>query len=106
MIKQAEILNLLGQNVYVKIPFCNSKGKFTGKAIRFLNNKNIKLNITAVYTAKQTQQILKKINKKTKVIISIFVGRASDAGKDPLPELIKSIKFQNVLKMLKFYGQV
>ena len=92
MIEQAERLRLLGKNVYVKIPFCNSKGKFTGRAIRFLNNKNIKLNITAVYTAKQTQQILKKINKKTKVIISIFVGRASDAGKDPLPELIKSIK--------------
>ena len=32
------------------------------------------------------------INKKTKVIISIFVGRAGDAGKDPVPGFIKSIK--------------
>ena len=98
MIKQAEKLKLLGKNVYIKIPFCNSKGKFTGKAIQFLNNKNTKLNITAVYTAKQTQQILKKINKKTNVIISIFVGRASDTGKDPLPELIKSIKISKRFK--------
>ena len=98
MIQQAEKLKLLGKNVYVKIPFCNSKGKFTGKVIQFLNNKNIKLNITAVYTAKQTQQILKKINKKTNVIISIFVGRASDTGKDPLPELIKSIKISKRFK--------
>ena len=48
--------------------------------------------ITAVYTAKQTERILKNINKKTKVIISIFAGRSGDAGKDPVPELIKSIK--------------
>ena len=100
MIKQAEKLKLLGKNVYIKIPFCNSKGKFTGKAIRFLNNKNIKLNITAVYTAKQTQQILKKINKKTKVIISIFAGRMADKGKDPLPVFKKAIsltkKYKNI----------
>ena len=29
------------------------------------------------------------INKKTKVIISIFAGRAGDTGKDPVPEFIK-----------------
>ena len=51
----------------------------------------IKLNITAVYTANQTAKILKKINKKTKVIISIFAGRASDTGKDPVPEFKKSV---------------
>ena len=63
-----------------------------------LNNKNIKLNITAVYTAKQTAKILKVINKKTKVIISIFAGRAADAGKDPIPEIIKSIKLSKKFK--------
>ena len=50
------------------------------------------MNITAVYTAKQTAKILKVINKKTKVIISIFAGRAGDTGKDPIPEFVKSIK--------------
>jgi len=65
-----------------------------------LNGQNIKLNITAVYTAIQTKKILKMINKKTKVIISIFAGRASDTGKDPVPEFVKSIslakRFKNV----------
>ena len=60
--------------------------------IKELNKKNIKLNITSVYTANQTKKILEKINKKTQVIISIFVGRAADAGKDPIPGLLKSIK--------------
>ena len=76
------------------------KNKCTGKVIKVLNGDNIKLNITAVYTAKQTEKILKNINKKTKVIISIFAGRAADAGKDPIPEFVKSIKiskkFNNV----------
>jgi transaldolase len=100
MKKQALQINAWGKNIYVKIPVINSKGTFMGKAIKELNNKNIKLNITAVYTAKQTKKILNTINKKTKVIISIFAGRAGDAGKDPVPELRKSIilskKFKNV----------
>ena len=50
----------MGKNVYVKVPVVNSKNQFTGKVIKELNNKKIKLNITAVYTAKQTEKILKK----------------------------------------------
>ena len=100
MKKQALLINTWGKNIYVKIPVVNSKGVFMGKIIKELNNKNIKLNITAVYTAKQTQRILKSINKKSKVIVSIFAGRAADAGKDPIPEIKKSIalskKFKNV----------
>ena len=62
------------------------------KTIKELNSKDIKLNITAVYTSNQTKKILKVINRKSKVIISIFAGRAGDTGKDPVPEFIRSIK--------------
>ena len=97
---QALKINNWGKNVYVKIPVTNSKGIFMGKIIKELNSMNIKLNITAVYSFKQTQKILKLINKKSKVIISIFAGRAGDTGKDPIPEFKKSIhlakKFKNV----------
>ena len=100
MKKQALQINTWGKNIYVKVPVVNSKSKFMGKIIKELNNQNIKLNITAVYSAKQTEKILKLINKKTKVIISIFAGRAGDTGKDPIPEFKKSItmskKFKNV----------
>ena len=92
MIKQGIEINEWGKNIYVKVPIVNSKNQFTGKVIKYLNNKNINLNITAVYTANQTAKILKIINKKTKVIISIFAGRAGDVGKDPVPEFVKSIK--------------
>ena len=71
-----------------------------GKLIKELNDNGIKINITAVYSSKQVEKILKKINKKTKVIISIFAGRAGDVGKDPIPQFKKSLfiakKYKNV----------
>ena len=91
MMDQAIKISKWGKNVYVKVPVVNSKNKFTGKVIKELNKKKIKLNITAVYTAVQTKKILSVIDKKTKVIISIFGGRAADVGKDPIPEFKKSI---------------
>ncbi len=73
MKKQALQINTWAKNVYVKVPVSNSKGKFMGKIIKELNSQDIKLNITAIYSAKQTEKILKLINKKTKVIISIYL---------------------------------
>ena len=100
MLKQANKINSWGKNVYVKIPVINSNNIFMGKIIKELNQENIKINITAVYSFAQVKKILKLINKKTKVIISIFAGRAGDTGKDPIPEFKKSIqlakKFKNV----------
>ena len=98
IIKQANIITKLGKNVYVKVPVVNSKGRFLGKVIRYLNYSGIKLNITAVYTSKQCLNILKNINKKNKVIISIFAGRMADVGKDPLPEFKKSIQYSKNFK--------
>ena len=69
-----------------------------GKVIKELNKNNIKLNITAVYSHSQTKKILKQINKKTNVIISIFAGRMGDVGKDPISEFEKSIKLAKKYK--------
>ncbi len=93
MLKQAYEINSWGRNVYVKIPVVNSRGTFMGSIIEELSNKGIKLNITAVYTFEQTKKIYKKLNKKTKSIISIFAGRMADKGKDPLPIFKKSISY-------------
>ena len=95
---QALIINSWSKNIYVKIPVENSKGKFMGKLIKELNNEGIKLNITAVYSSIQVQKILKNLNKKSKVIISIFAGRAGDTGIDPLPEIKKSLTISKSFK--------
>ncbi len=98
---QALKIKSWGSNVYVKIPVENSKGIFMGKVINELSKNNIKMNITAVYTHKQTMRILKKIKKSSNVIISIFAGRAGDVGKDPIPEIKKSIKIAKNFKNVK-----
>ena len=98
---QAFKITKWGKNVYVKVPVVNSKGVFMGKLIKELNDNGVKINITAVYSFKQVEKILKKINKKTKVIISIFAGRAGDAGKDPIPEFKKSLSITKKYKNVK-----
>ena len=63
MIYQGSQISNWGKNVCVKVPVTNSKGKFMGKVIKTLNKQKIKLNITAVYTARQTKKILENIDK-------------------------------------------
>ena len=100
MLKQAYKINKWGNNVYVKVPVVNSKGKFMGAVIKELSSKNIKLNITAVYTINHVKKIIKCLDKRTKSIISIFAGRMADKGIDPIPVLKKSMslkkKYKNV----------
>ena len=98
MLKQAKIINSWGKNVYVKIPVVNSKGFFSGKVINILSKKGIKLNITAVYTVNQVRKIIKNINKNSKTIISIFSGRMSDVGKDPIPIIKESVRLTKKLE--------
>ena len=101
MLKQANVINSWGKNVYVKIPVVNSRGFFCGKVINILSHKGVKLNITAVYTVSQVKKILKNINKDSKTIISIFSGRMSDVGKDPVPIIKKSVRLTKKLKNVK-----
>ena len=101
MEQQAYKINSWGKNVYVKIPVVNSKGIYSGKVIRTLSNKGIKLNITAVYTVQQVKKILKSINKKSKTIISIFSGRMSDVGKDPIPIIRESTRLTKKMKKVE-----
>ena len=101
MYKQGKSISKWGKNVYVKIPVINTKGKFTGECIKKLSNEKIKLNITAVYTFQQVKRIIKKINKESKVIISIFAGRMADQGKNPIPIFKKSIQYTKKYKNIE-----
>ena len=103
---QALKINKWGKNVYVKIPVTNSKGIFTGKIIKELNNMNIKLNITAVYSSKQSEKILKLLNKKSKVSFQYLQEEQEIQAKTLSLNLKKVFFWQKNLKMLKFYGPV
>jgi len=101
MFNQANIINSWGNNVYVKIPVVNSKGIFSGKVISALSKNGVKLNITAVYTINQVKKIIKRINKDSKKIISIFSGRMGDIGKDPIPIIKESVRLTKRLRNVK-----
>jgi len=101
MLSQAIKINQWGNNVYVKIPVINSKGKFMGPLIKELSSRKIKLNITAIYSFEQTKKVFKCLNKKSRSIISIFAGRMADSGKDPLPIFKKSISLVKKNKNIK-----
>ena len=99
--KQAYEIKSWGSNVYVKIPITNSKGNFTGKIIKRLSDKGLKLNITAVYTVNQVKKIIKCLNKNSNTIISIFSGRMADVGKDPVPIIQESVRITKKMKKIQ-----
>ncbi len=101
MEKQAYKIKSWGSNVYVKIPVTNSKGYSSAKIIKRLSDNGLKLNITAVYTLKQVKKIIKCVNKNSHTIISIFSGRMSDVGKDPIPIIKQSVKITKKMNKIK-----
>lgn len=88
IVKEAEEIATWGDNVYVKIPIVDTKGNFTGDIIKEITDKNIKVNVTAIFTIEQVKNTLKVLNKDTPAIISIFAGRIADTGVNP-SEIIK-----------------
>ena len=83
MYKQSKIISSWANNVYVKIPITNTKGKSCKNLIKKLSDEGINLNITAIFTKSQVDIVFKNLNKKTPAIISIFAGRIADTGRDP-----------------------
>lgn len=91
MIKQAREIASWGKNVNVKIPITNSKGETTNRAIQVLSQEGIHLNVTAILTIEQVENIIKILDSKSNVFISVFAGRIADTGKDPIPLMKESL---------------
>lgn len=102
MKKQAKEISSWQNNTFAKIPITNSKGVSSLSLIKELHNSGIKLNVTAVFTIEQVKKILKIVNKKTEICISIFAGRIADTGIDPLSTIKKAIKLRKNKKNVKF----
>jgi len=96
MEKQAYEINSWGKNVYVKIPISNTKNVSTASLLKKLSIKKVKLNVTAIMTVDQVEEIMKVLKKDVPSIISVFAGRIADTGRDPTP-IMKSclIKMKN-----------
>ncbi len=86
--KQALKISEISNDISVKVPIVYTNGESTVKLIEKLVSKNIKLNITAIFTIEQIKKIIKVI-KNTNTILSIFAGRIFDIGKDANKEFLE-----------------
>ena len=92
MEKEAEILKQYGDNVFVKIPIVTTTGESTLPLIKRLSSKQVRLNVTAVYTIEQVKAITDAVTEGVPTYVSIFAGRIADTGIDPLPLMKESVK--------------
>ena len=89
---QAHKINELAPNVYVKIPVTNTKRQSAAPLIRDLHNEGIKLNITAILSLRQVQEVYDTLNPDVSAFVSVFAGRVADTGRDPLPLMMQSLE--------------
>lgn len=92
MEKEAEILKQYGDNVFVKIPIVTTTGESTLSLIKRLSSKQVRLNVTAVYTIEQVKAITDAVTEGVPTYVSVFAGRIADTGVDPLPLMKESVK--------------
>lgn len=89
---QAEKISSWGKNVYVKIPVTNTKGESTRSLVRYLTQNGIKINVTALMTVAQVQDISEVLEPNLPSYVSVFAGRIADTGIDPIPTMRESLK--------------
>lgn len=80
-----------GENVYVKIPITNTKGESCYELVRRLNQKGIKVNVTAIMTLSQVEKLVDVFSPEVSNYVSVFAGRIADTGVDPIPVMEKSL---------------
>ncbi len=91
MHRQAVKIASWGDNVYVKIPVTNSSGESSAPLVRELCEKGIKVNVTALMTLRQVEDIAQVLVSDVPSCVSVFAGRIADTGVDPLPVMKKSL---------------
>tara|TARA_B100000795_G_scaffold251805_1_gene220888 strand:+ start:186 stop:902 length:717 start_codon:yes stop_codon:yes gene_type:complete len=92
MEKQAEKISTWGNNVYAKIPITNTKKESACELIKVLNEKKIKVNVTAIMTLQQVEDVYKVLNNSVNNYVSIFAGRIADTGINPEIIISESLK--------------
>jgi transaldolase len=87
MERQALEIATWGENVYVKIPITDTRGRSSAALVKRLAQQGVKVNVTALMTLDQVDAVVPSLRNGPPSCISIFAGRIADAGHDPLPIL-------------------
>ena len=97
MNRQARKISSWGENIYVKIPVTCTTGESTADLIGELSQDGIKVNITAVFTQEQIDEVFACLSDCPSVV-SVFAGRIADTGRDPTRTIryaLNERRFQN-----------
>jgi transaldolase len=78
-------------NVYVKIPVTNTNRETSRPLVKRLADRQVKLNVTAIMTLAQLEEVMVALNPTTPSYLSVFAGRIADTGIDPLPLMQKAV---------------
>ena len=91
MERQALEIASWADNIYVKIPITNTKKETCYDLVKTLSHQGVKLNVTALMTLDQVQNVVNNLNPDVASYISIFAGRVADTGRDPIPMMRKAL---------------
>lgn len=106
MEKEADKISSLGDNVYVKIPVTTSNGTSTAPLLKKLSSKEIKLNVTAIFTVDQVREVVDNLTDNVPSIVSVFAGRIADTGVDPMPIMKESLEICKTKKVANCCGHL
>jgi transaldolase len=92
MEEQAREIASWGGRVNVKIPITNTRGESSALLVRRLARAGVSLNVTALMTLKQVQEIVPCLESGPPSYVSVFAGRIADTGRDPVPMMAESVR--------------
>jgi len=85
-IAQMDAIYAIDPTLYIDIPILDCNNDINERVICYAVSKNMRINITAVYTYTHISIAYDYIKKlKNDAIISVFAGGISDSGLDPSP---------------------
>lgn len=88
---QAREIASWGSNVYVKIPVTNTRGEPMTDLIRDLSAGGVQVNVTALMTVRQVEEVAGALAGGAPSNVSVFAGRVADTGRDPVPLMRESL---------------
>jgi transaldolase len=92
MERQALKISSWGEHVYVKVPVTDTQGAPTSELLRRLSGHGVKVNVTALMTARQVEMVAETVSDGPAAYVSVFAGRVADSGRDPVPIMRESLK--------------
>jgi transaldolase len=97
MERQAAKISAWAANVFTKIPVTNTRSESAAPLIRRLVRQGVQLNVTAILTMAQIEEVADALKGTRHSYLSVFAGRIADTGRDPVPFMKHAVKVCNAV---------